>query len=73
MAEITETRLPALCWADRMEWEHAGVDLEVEREGEDSIAVHTFLDGTGSHITYELTRERAIDLARRLLNEARLR
>lgn len=51
----------------------ASVDLEVERDDADRISLHTFIDGRGSMVTYELTREATIELATKLLAAAQLR
>lgn len=47
--------------------------IDVERTDTDEIAIHHYQDGYGSVLSDYLSRESAIELARRLLNEAKLR
>jgi hypothetical protein len=77
MTDAITTRTDARLWAElegeERTFEGTTANLEVERNDPNSISVHTFINGRGSLITYELTREGAIELATKLLLEAQLR
>ena len=67
----TKTKqIEAELWMDSLaETEAKLVELEVERPDPGSkIAIHTFIDGKGSMVSYYLHPEQAIALARDLLN-----
>lgn len=76
MMQLLENRTMARLYGnvDGEEYEGAMVALDVERpEGEDEVALHLFIDGTGSHVSYYLNRDTALDLAAKLLLAARTR
>lgn len=76
---ITDLRVDATLWLqpedlDQLRgggFEGEKIDLEVERTDRNEVAFHTFIDGKGSYLSIYLNREDAIEVARRLLNEAR--
>jgi hypothetical protein len=71
---IDTSSTPARRWVGSLgegvvDVEDEAVDLEVQRDlsGPGRVAVHTMINGTGSHASYYLDREAAIELAARLL------
>jgi hypothetical protein len=74
---ITETLIAADWWngtdGDLDGPQHA--DLAVERDENDpgKVAIHTMLNGTGSHSSYYLDREAAIRFASEILDAVVLR
>jgi hypothetical protein len=75
MVETAE-RVDAVLWTDGLE-EHVGARCVLEVSTEDSgpsrVMLHTFIDGRGSMVSFELDRERVIDLAAQLLAAVALR
>lgn len=71
-----QSNIPARFWAGdlgegNVEIEDRGVALEVEMEAA-TVAIHTMIDGTGSHASYYVDRESAIALAAEILRVVRL-
>ena len=75
--QATDQRVDTKVWAfeqtDPSYLEGEVANVEIERTEPNEVALHTFIDGTGSHISLYWTREQAIEIARLLLNEAKLR
>lgn len=75
MVETAE-RVGAVLWTDGLD-EHVGVRCVIEVSTEDRptgrVVLHTFIDGRGSMASFELDRERAIDMAAQILDAVVLR
>jgi predicted dithiol-disulfide oxidoreductase (DUF899 family) len=73
--QATDLRVAATVWTEGVESTEGEVSyVEVERTDVDEIALHMFdHDGQGSIFSTYWSRERAIEIARQLLNAAALR
>lgn len=70
----TDLRTASILWTEGLDgFEGEQIYVEIERSDVDEIALHTFIDGRGSMASIYWTRERAIEMARQLLNAAALR
>jgi hypothetical protein len=75
----TDSRVPARLWSipdEPGEGEREDVDAYLDVESDDGgpgrVAIHTFIDGRGSMVSYYLDREAAIQFARMLLQAVEL-
>ena len=75
MEAATDSRVSGTLWTDGLEIiEGDPYMVEVERVDVDEIALHTFDNqGHGSKLSLYWSRERAVEVARQLLNAAALR
>lgn len=69
--------IPARLWVGDLgegdvEMEDKAVAVEVDASEKTIIALHTMIDGTGSHASYYLDREHAIALAGEILQAVRI-
>lgn len=68
-------RIDARLWATNLngeEWEGEPIMAEAERTDVNEVAIHTVIDGTGSHCSLYFDREAAIDFATALLEQCRI-